>query len=46
MPKENLTSKQISLKTVTQENDFALMTLNCLIHKSRATKLAIGKYTR
>ncbi len=42
MPKENVTSEYVAAK----ENNTTIVTLNCLIHKARATKLALGKYTR
>lgn len=42
MPKETISQETMSAK----ENKAAQVTLNCLINKARATKLAIGKYTR
>ncbi len=41
MPKENVCPEKVS-----KDSPMTAITLNCLIHKARATKLAIGKYTR
>ncbi len=42
MPKENMCPENVT----TKESPMTAITLNCLINKARATKLAISKYTR